>query len=310
MELKARFDEARNIEWAKNLEQAGVQVFYGVRGLKTHAKACVIIRREPQGIQRYVHFGTGNYNESTSRLYSDASLLTSNEEFGADAVSFFNAITGYSQPQSYRKIAAAPLGMRDKLLEMIDVEARSTKHKKLHRAQITIKLNSLVDEQMIAALYAASQAGVKVRLNVRGICCLRPGVKDLSENIEVVSVIDRYLEHARIIHFHHGGDDRVFISSADWMPRNLDGRIELLVPVEDAEYRQRLIDILNCYFDDNVKARKLMPDGTYKKVKPTGRKRVLRSQQVLFEEACRIVKQAERAQETMFEPHRAPNQDH
>jgi polyphosphate kinase len=304
VELKARFDEARNIEWARNLEQAGVQVIYGVKGLKTHAKLCVIIRREPHGIQRYMHFGTGNYNEITARIYSDASLLTSNEELGADAVSFFNAITGYSQPPRYRKIEAAPISLRGKLLEMIDVETKRKEHGT--HAEITAKLNSLVDPEIIEALYRASQAGVKIRLNVRGICCLKPGVKGVSDHIEVVSIVDRFLEHARILHFHHGGDERVFLSSADWMPRNLDRRIELLVPVEDAEYRRRLIDILNAYFDDNVKAHRLQPDGKYKRAKATSRKKPYRSQQVLYEEACRLVKQSERSEQMHFEPHRAP----
>jgi polyphosphate kinase len=303
VELKARFDEARNIEWARSLEQAGVQVIYGVKGLKTHAKLCIIIRREPHGIQRYLHFGTGNYNEITARVYSDASLLTSNEELGADAVSFFNAITGYSQPPRYRKIEAAPIGLRGKLLEMIEME---TKRKEQgEEAQIVAKLNSLVDPEIIEALYKASQAGVKIRLNIRGICCLKPGVKGISDTIEVVSIVDRYLEHARILSFHHGGDVRVFISSADWMPRNLDRRIELLVPVEDPDHRRRLTDILNSYFDDNVKARRLTADGVYKPVKP-GRRKLHRSQQALYEEAVKVVKQAERSEQTVFEPHRAP----
>jgi polyphosphate kinase len=303
VELKARFDEARNIEWARSLEQAGVQVIYGVKGLKTHAKLCIIIRREPHGIQRYMHFGTGNYNEITARIYSDASLLTSNEELGADAVSFFNAITGYSQPPRYRKIEAAPIGLRGKLLEMIDME---TKRKEQgEEAEIIAKINSLVDPEIIDALYKASQAGVKIRLNVRGICCLKPGVKGISDTIEVVSIVDRFLEHARILYFHHGGDARVFISSADWMPRNLDRRIELLVPVEDPDNRRRLTEILNSYFDDNIKARRLAADGAYKPVKP-GRRKPQRSQQTLYEEAVKLVKQAERSEQTVFEPHRAP----
>jgi len=306
VELKARFDEARNIEWARNLEQAGVQVIYGVKGLKTHAKICIIIRREPHGIQRYMHFGTGNYNEITARIYSDVSLLTSNEELGADAVSFFNAITGYSQPPRYRKIEAAPIGLRGKLLEMIEVERK--RKEQGEAAEIVAKINSLVDAEIIEALYKASQAGVKIRLNVRGVCCLKPGVKGVSENIEVISIVDRFLEHSRIFYFYHGGDERVFISSADWMPRNLDRRIELLVPVEDAEYRRRLIDILSSYFDDNVKARRLTADGSYKRVKP-GRRKPYRSQQALYEEAVKLVKQAERSEQTTFEPHRAPGAD-
>jgi polyphosphate kinase len=303
VELKARFDEARNIEWARSLEEQGVQVIYGVKGLKTHAKTCIIVRREPHGVVRYVHFGTGNYNEITAKIYSDASLLTANEELGADAVAFFNAITGYSQPQRYRKIEAAPTGLRPKVLELI--EAETHRRQQGQQAFIDAKINSLVDPEIINALYAASQVGVPVRLNIRGVCCLRPGVPELSENISVVSIVDRYLEHARIFHFHHGGDNSVFLSSADWMPRNLDRRIELLIPVEDQAAKARLVSILNTYFDDNVKARALQPDGTYKRLKP-GRKKPRRSQELLYEEVCRQVREAEQSKTTTFEPHRAP----
>jgi polyphosphate kinase len=304
VELKARFDEARNIEWAKSLEEAGVQVIYGIKGLKTHAKVCIIVRREPHGIVRYCHFGTGNYNEITARIYSDASLLTSNEELGADAVSFYSAIAGYSQPQRFRKIEAAPLGLRQRLLELIEGET----HRKQQgqQAAIDVKVNSLIDQELISALYAASQAGVRVRLNVRGVCCLRPGVKDLSENISVISIVDRFLEHARILRFHHGGDDLVFISSADWMPRNIDRRIELLVPIEDPASRSRLISILETYFDDSAKARELSADGSYHRVKSRRKRR--RSQELLYEEACRLTRQAEQSQQTTFEPHRAPEE--
>jgi polyphosphate kinase len=308
VELKARFDEARNIEWARNLEENGVQVIYGVKGLKTHAKTCIIVRREPHGIVRYVHFGTGNYNEITSRIYSDASLLTSHEELGADAVSFFNAITGYSQPQRYRKVEAAPTGLRARLVELIDGETQ--RKAQGQAATIDVKVNSLVDPEIISALYAASQAGVAVRLNVRGVCCLRPGVAGLSENITVVSIVDRFLEHSRILRFLHGGDDLVFLSSADWMPRNLDRRIELLVPVEDPPLRQRLIGILDTYFEDNVKARHLQPDGSYVRGKqPRGTKRRRRAQEVLYEDAVSRIKQAEQSQRTTFEPHRAPGRE-
>jgi polyphosphate kinase len=303
VELKARFDEARNIEWARSLEEHGVQVIYGVKGLKTHAKTCIIVRREAHGVVRYVHFGTGNYNEITSRIYSDASLLTSSEELGADAVSFFNAITGYSQPQRYRKIEAAPTGLRQRIVELI--EAETHRKQQGQKALIDAKLNSLVDTEIIQALYAASQAGVRIRLNIRGICCLRPGVKELSENISAISIVDRYLEHARILRFHHGGDELVFLSSADWMPRNLDRRIELLVPVEDAAAKSRLIEILEIYFDDNVKARALQADGSYARVK-AGRKKRRRSQETLYEDAVRRLKEAEQSATTTFEPHRAP----
>lgn len=265
VELKARFDEARNIEWAREMEQAGVQVIYGVRGLKTHAKICVIVRREETGINRYVHFGTGNYNEVTANIYSDISLLTCQEEMGADASSFFNAVTGASQPQPMHHLNAAPLTLRNKILELIDGErARSRQGQK---AEIIAKMNALVDTDVIDALYQASMEGVKIRLNIRGVCCLRPGVKDLSETIRVVSIIDRYLEHARIFSFHHGGDRQLFISSADWMPRNLNRRVELLTPILDADCRDKLRQILSTYFKDDVAAWEMQPGGNYKKVK-------------------------------------------
>lgn len=302
VELKARFDEARNIEWARQLEQADVQVIYGVKGLKTHAKLCLIVRREPHGIQRYMHFGTGNYNEVTARLYGDISLMTCNEELGNDAISFFHAITGYSQPKRYRQIDAAPLGLRDRLLEMIEAE---TKRKQQgQRAHIVAKVNSLADPQIIDALYTASAAGVPIKLNVRGICCLRPGVPGLSENITVVSIIDRFLEHARILYFYHGGDERVFISSADWMPRNLDRRVELLVPVDETVARRRLISILDTYFRDTRKARVLSPDGSYESLS-RGKKKNIAAQELLYREACDAVRRAKQAHPTTFEPHRA-----
>jgi polyphosphate kinase len=307
IELKARFDEARNIEGAKALEQAGVQVFYGVKGLKTHAKVCIVVRREPQGIQRYLHFGTGNYNESTARLYSDVSLLTCNENLGADAISFFNAVTGYSLPQTMHSLSAAPTTLRDRLAEMIEAEIQFKRQRQ--KSGITIKVNSLVDPQMIELLYRASQAGVKVRLNIRGICCLRPGVHGLSENIEVVSVVDRLLEHARIMHFRHGGDDRVFISSADWMGRSLDRRVELLVPVEENRSRERLMAMLECYFKDNIKGRRLQPDGNYEastKRRSSGLK--MPAQEWLYRETCRVAELASQSRQAVFEPHRAPEQ--
>jgi len=261
VELKARFDEARNIEWARELEHSGVQLIYGVRGLKTHAKACIVVRREPQGFQRYCHFGTGNYNEITSRFYTDVSLLTCNRDLGNDAISWFNAVTGSSQIQQFLQIESAPIGMREKLLEMINVETERAKNG--DRGRIIGKLNSLADPTMISALYEASKAGVQIELNVRGICCLRPGVPGLSENITVTSIIDRFLEHARILYFHHGGDERVFISSADWMPRNLDRRIELLVPILDDACKRRAINILKTCLRDNMKARTLTADGSF-----------------------------------------------
>ncbi len=301
VELKARFDEARNIEWAKDLERQGVQVIYGVKGLKTHAKICLVVRREPQGLVRYMHFGTGNYNEQTARLYSDCSLFTSQEALGSDSTNFFHAITGYSQPQRFAMIEAAPMGLRDRLLELIEVESNNKKQGR--KAQILIKLNALVDERMIDALYLASQEGVRIRLSVRGICCLRPGVPGLSENITVTSVIDRFLEHSRLIYFYHGGDDRLFISSADWMPRNLDRRVELLIPVESPPLKERLHSILKLHLTDTAKAWRLESDGHYERIQPDGEP--LRSQAVLYQLAQEARQQAEQQPLTMFEPHRA-----
>ncbi|MCA9017416.1 MAG: polyphosphate kinase 1, partial [Planctomycetaceae bacterium] len=303
VELKARFDEARNIEWAKNLEHAGVQVIYGVKGLKTHAKICCIVRREPQGIKRYLHFGTGNYNDATAKIYSDISYFTCDEVLASDAINFLNSITGYSLPQNYQKLEAAPISLRDKILDLIHHETE--RKKQGQKARIIAKVNSLVDPEIINALYEASEAGVKIKLNIRGICCLRPGVPKLSKNIEVVSIIDRFLEHARILYFYHGGDERVFISSADWMPRNLDRRVELLVPIEEENCHRKVIKILNTYFEDNAKARALNSDGVYERITPSKEKNLFRCQQVLYEEAVAAIKQAEKAGRTVFEPHMA-----
>jgi polyphosphate kinase len=301
VELKARFDEQRNIGWATALERAGVQVIYGVRGLKTHAKACLVVRREGGTLRRYMHFGTGNYNELTARLYTDVSLLTCDPDLGADASQFFNMITGYSEPQAFRKLSPAPLSLRDRLLAHIEGEI--TRRKQGQRARIVAKVNSLVDPILIQALYRASRAGVKIQLCVRGICCLRPGVEGLSENIRVVSVVDRFLEHSRVVYFHQGGEGRVFISSADWMPRNLDKRIELLIPVEDPTARARLLELLETGLADTVKGRRLRADGTYERAASSSRKR-LRSQARLYERAGERVREyAERAP-TVFVPHR------
>ncbi|MFA5190028.1 MAG: polyphosphate kinase 1 [Verrucomicrobiia bacterium] len=300
VELKARFDEARNIEWAEALEHAGVQVIYGLKRLKVHAKVCIVVRRESTGIRRYVHFGTGNYNEVTARIYSDVGLMTCDEDLAADATAFFNAITGYSQPIQYRKIEAAPHGLRAKLIEMIESETERSKQGQ--KAHIIAKLNALVHRDVIEALCRASQAGVKIDLNIRGVCCLRPGVAGLSENITVISILDRFLEHSRIVYFHHGGEERVFISSADWMPRNLDRRVELLVPVEDSECRSSLISILKTCMKDTVKARRLLPDGSYERVKPARRGKPLRSQELFYRQACELAQQAQKNRYMMFEP--------
>jgi len=301
VELKARFDEERNIEWAKKLEDDGVNIIYGIRGLKTHSKILMVVRREPQGIVRYVHFGTGNYNEITSRIYSDVSYLTTDEDLGYDAAVFFNTITGNTQPRRFRKIEAAPIGLRETLLSLIDGETG----RKLegHKAAIMAKLNSLVDPQIIEALYRASKAGIKIQLNVRGICCLKPGVQGLSENISVVSIVDRFLEHARILYFYHGGEEKVFISSADWMPRNLDRRIELLVPVEDTQSKRRLISTLKTYFNDTAKSWTLTQLGNYEQLLSSGlRKKPFRSQEFLFKLRCAETQELRKKKLDAFEP--------
>ncbi len=302
VELKARFDEARNIEWAREMEQAGVQVIYGIRGLKTHAKVCIIVRREPQGIVRYLHFGTGNYNEVTANLYSDISLLTCDEDLGLDATSFFNGVTGASQPRQMQHLAAAPITLRKRILDLIEAETQRCREGQ--KSEIIAKLNALVDTEVIEALYAASQAGVRIRLNIRGICCLKPGVKGLSESIQVVSIVDRFLEHARIIYFRHGDDKELFISSADWMPRNLDRRVELLVPIIDPACRRKLFDSLETYFEDNQNTWKMSPTGRYKRRSDDKRKAPVRAQRVLYEQACKAMRDTKQNRRTTFETHR------
>ena len=283
VELTARFDEASNIRWARRLEDAGAHVIYGIRGLKTHAKATLVVRREPQGIRRYVHLSTGNYNEKTSKLYTDLGLLSSDEVLGRDLSAFFNAITGFSDPPSMQRLTMAPMALRIRILSMIDRERRRAEEGQ--NGLIRAKMNALVDEDIIRALYAASQAGVKVKLNVRGICCLRPGLKGVSENIEVVSIIDRYLEHSRIYHFFNGGDEEHFIASADWMPRNLDRRIELMTHITSKEAVERLSTILDWFFEDNQKARVLAADGAYHRRKPGKGEEPSRVQMRLYEDA-------------------------
>ncbi len=261
VELKARFDEARNLERAEDLLQAGAQIIYGVRGLKTHAKICLVMRREAGHMVRYMHFGTGNYNEATSRLYTDISYLTRRQDYGSDASAFFNTVTGRSRFGHFEKLSMAPFGLRERLVYMIESETERARQGEA--AEIMLKMNALEDRDMIEALYRASQAGVKIRLNVRGICCLRPGVKGVSENITVVSIIDRYLEHARIYYFRQGGRPVIFISSADFMNRNLSKRVELLVPVDDKEGKKRLAQILETHFADTSRGRVLKADGSW-----------------------------------------------
>ena len=275
IELKARFDEEENIEGAKQLESSGVTVLYGVAGLKTHAKACLVIRREQEGIRRYAHLSTGNYNEKTAQIYSDLGLFTSDNALTRDLATFFNIITGYSNPVGFSKIEIAPFGLRRKLERLILREAMAEGASGL----IMAKLNSLVDPEIIEALYRASQKGVKIKLNVRGVCCLVPGIKGVSENIEVTSIVDMFLEHARIFYFRNNGDEEVYLSSADWMPRNLNRRLEILFPISHEKHKRNLIELLKNYFKDNVKSWGLTPDGTYIK-NITGEKR-FRVQEVL-----------------------------
>ncbi|MFC3798600.1 polyphosphate kinase 1 [Cohnella sp. GCM10012308] len=264
VEIKARFDEARNIAWAKQLERAGCHVVYGLVGLKTHAKITLVVRREAGSLRRYVHVGTGNYNENTAKLYTDAGLFTCHPWIGADASALFNEMTGYSTPHDWRAFAVAPAGLRPRLYELIDREIESAKQGK--PARIVAKINSLSSQPMVDKLYEASQAGVKVDLIVRGVCCLRPGVPGLSDNVRVVSIVDRFLEHSRILYVSADGEDEVFISSADWMSRNLSRRVELLCPVYDRGLRLALRNMLELNLQDNVKARELLPSGGYVRV--------------------------------------------
>ncbi len=304
VELLARFDEESNIRWARRLEEAGCHVIYGVRGYKTHSKICLVVRRGRRGILRYVHLGTGNYNDRTARLYTDFGLMTSDGEIGEDASSFFNALTGYSDPPRMKKLVMAPTQLRERVLRLIDRERERAQGGQA--AEIRAKMNSLVDQEIIRALYAAAGAGVRIHLNVRGICCLRPGVPGLSETIEVVSIVDRFLEHARIFHFRNGGDEEVYLSSADWMPRNLDRRIELLFPVESHEGRLKVLRALDSAFRDDVKARVLHSDGRYRRRPRRPGEPPFRSQIELHLEAVRTVARARQAADVAFEPLAAP----
>ena len=267
IELKARFDEENNIEWARRLERAGVHVVYGLIGLKTHCKLTLVVRREHGALRRYVHIATGNYTPTSSSTYTDLGLLTADKEIGTDATEFFNYLTGYSQQQSYRRLLIAPINLREKLTALIE---RETANAKAGRpARIIAKLNRLADPKIIQALYDASAAGVEIDLVVRGICMLRPGVPKLSENIRVRSIVGRFLEHSRVLYLANDGDDEVYIGSADWMPRNLNRRVEVLCPISDPGFKQYLKqELLDAYLRDNVNARVLLPDGFQERVQP------------------------------------------
>ncbi|HYF35771.1 MAG TPA: polyphosphate kinase 1 [Prosthecobacter sp.] len=299
VELKARFDEARNLERAEDLQTAGAQIIYGVHGLKTHAKVCLVMRREAGHMIRYMHFGTGNYNESTAKLYTDISYLTYRADYGSDASAFFNTVTGRSRFVHFQKISMAPFGLRERLVSLVRSETERARQGE--PAEIMLKMNSLEDREMIEALYEASQTGVKIRLNVRGICCLRPGVKGLSDNISVISIIDRYLEHARIFYFKQGGQPAIFISSADFMSRNLSKRVELLVPVEDGPAKKRLVHILETHFADTARGRVLKADGTWQMMQVPAKKAV-RSQETFAKEAAKRVRQRNQSPDVLV-PH-------
>lgn len=287
VELKARFDEENNINWAKKLEKAGCHVIYGLVGLKTHSKIALVVRREEDGIRRYVHLGTGNYNDSTAKLYTDFGLMTCNPQIGEDATAVFNMLSGYSEPLNWNKLVVAPIWLRAKFLKMI---RRETQHALAGRpAHIIAKVNSLSDKEIIATLYEASSAGVKVELILRGICCLKAGVPGLSENIKVHSIIGNFLEHSRVFYFENDGSPELYLGSADWMPRNLDKRVEIMFPVEDKKLKERILHVIKIQLEDNVKTHVLQPDGTY--VKPDKRGKIqVNSQEYFCEEAVSNVK--------------------
>lgn len=279
VELKARFDEENNIIWARRLEEAGCHVIYGLMGLKTHAKIILVVRKEADGIKRYVHLGTGNYNDNTAKLYTDMGLMTANDQFGSDASAFFNVLSGYSDPPVWNKLVMAPLGLRKKIYELIDNEISIVK--KGGTGHIIAKMNSLIDYPVIQKLYEASMAGVKVDLIIRGICGLRAGMDGISDNITVRSIVGRQLEHSRIFWFQGGGKEQLFLSSADWMPRNLNDRVELFFPVETPAHIERIKKVLDLYLRDNVGAHMMQSNGTYRRV--TNRLEPVGAQSTLYE---------------------------
>ncbi len=282
VELKARFDEENNINWAKMLEKAGCHVIYGLVGLKTHSKITLVVRREEDGIRRYVHLGTGNYNDSTAKLYTDCGILTCAEPIGEDATAVFNMLSGYSEPKKWNYLSVAPIWLRDKFLKLIEREKDNAKAGK--PAHIIAKMNSLCDQKIIAALYEASAAGVKIELIIRGICCLKVGIPGISENISVRSIVGNFLEHSRIFYFLNNGQEELYMGSADWMPRNLDKRVEILFPVLDEKLKKEVKHILDIQLADNVKAHVMQADGSYGKIDKRG-KTLLIAQDYFCEEA-------------------------
>jgi polyphosphate kinase len=283
VELKARFDEENNILWARKLEQAGVHVVYGLVGLKTHTKVVLVVRQEGSEIHRYVHIGTGNYNPKTANLYTDLGLLTCQQELGADLTDLFNYLTGYSRQQSYRRLLVAPVNLRDRMLALIEREIEQSRSG--NPGQIIAKMNSLVDAPIIQKLYEASRAGVQIDLIVRGICCLRPGIEGISDRIRVISIVGRFLEHSRIFYFHNQGQAEIFIGSADWMPRNLDRRVEAITPATDSDVAQSLKEILDLSLADNRRAWELQPDGAYVQRRPADDEPERDAQKIFMEQA-------------------------
>jgi polyphosphate kinase len=285
VELKARFDEESNIEWARALEKEGVHVVYGLLGLKTHCKLLMVVRREAGAIRRYIHLATGNYNVVTAHLYTDIGMLTCDDEIGSDATDLFNYLTGYSAKTDYKKLLVSPVNLRDRFEAMIKREiALQAKGEKGH---LIFKMNALVDPQVIRLLYEASQAGVKVELLVRGICCLRPGIAGVSDNIHAISVVGRFLEHSRIYYFRNGGSEEIYMGSADLMPRNINRRVEVLFPVEGTDLIKHVRDgILGIYLTDNVKGRQMKSDGTYARRTVSGGKRAVNTQEWLLKRAA------------------------
>ena len=285
VELKARFDEENNIYWAKRLERVGVHVVYGLVGLKTHSKTVMVVRREKDRIRRYVHIGTGNYNQKTARLYTDLGLFSCREELGADITDLFNFLTGYSLQKSYRELLVAPVNMRDRFLALIHREIENVKNG--FSGRIVAKMNALVDPQIITTLYEASRAGVQIDLIIRGVCCLRPGLKDISENIRIISIVGRFLEHSRIFYFHNNTQEEIYIGSADWMRRNLDRRVEVITPVKDPDIAKDLQEIMGIMLADNRQAWELQADGTYIQRRPYDDSPEANSQKILMNMALR-----------------------
>lgn len=302
VELKARFDEENNIVWARKLEKVGCHVIYGLVGLKTHSKITLVVRREEDGIRRYVHLGTGNYNDSTAKLYTDIGLLTCSEKIGEDATAVFNMLSGYSEPLFWNKLSLAPLWLKDKFLYLIEREKNYALEGK--KARIIAKMNSLCDRDIICALYEASQAGVKIDLIVRGICCLKVGIPGVSENITVRSIVGNFLEHSRVFYFENDEHYEVYCGSADWMPRNLEKRVEIVFPVEDEKWKGELLHILTLQLEDTVKAHIMQPDGSYEKLDKRGKKLLLAQDEFCKEavKKAREAKKQELGDERVFVP--------